>query len=41
MEVREEAAYYLCGVQAFVEDTESILKDNGVSEALIKRERFT
>lgn len=35
------AAYYLCGVQGFVEDTTTYLKDMGVSEALINTERFT
>ena len=41
LDVQEDAAYYLCGVQEFVEDTESILQQHGVSEALINRERFT
>lgn len=39
--IREDAAYYLCGVQEFVEETQSFLKQSGVSEALINTERFS
>lgn len=39
--IRDDASYYLCGVKEFVEDTEATLRDSGVPEALINRERFS